>query len=86
MTLSLDSAFSILNSYIRLKMNCPSCKAAIQDTLVIKAAASILGARGRGASKARDPKKMSEVGKLGGWKKGRPRKIRPSILAISTKC
>jgi hypothetical protein len=55
-------------------MNCPSCSAEIQDTLVIKAAASIIGARGRGASKARDPKKMSEAGKKGGWLKGRPRK------------
>jgi len=56
------------------KMKCPSCNADIQDDLVIKAAASINGARGRGACKARDPKKMSEAGKKGGWPKGRPRK------------
>jgi hypothetical protein len=55
-------------------MKCPSCNADIQDDLVLKAAASIMGARGRGACKRRDPKKMSEVGKLGGWPKGRPRK------------
>jgi hypothetical protein len=55
-------------------MKCPFCDAEIQDDLVIKAAASINGARGRGACKARDPKKMSEAGKKGGWPKGRPRK------------
>ena len=55
-------------------MKCPSCNADIQDDIVVKAAASILGARGRGDCKRRDPKKMSEVGKLGGWPKGRPRK------------
>jgi len=55
-------------------MKCPSCNADIQDDLVIKAATSIIGARGRGACKARDPKKMSEAGKKGGWPKGRPRK------------
>jgi hypothetical protein len=55
-------------------MKCPSCNADIQDDIVIKAAASINGARGRGACKRRDPKKMSEIGKLGGWPKGRPRK------------
>jgi hypothetical protein len=55
-------------------MNCPSCNAEIQNALILKAAASIIGARGRGASKARDPKKMSEAGKKGGWPKGRPRK------------
>jgi hypothetical protein len=55
-------------------MKCPSCNANIDDDLVIKAAASIIGARGRGACKARDPKKMSEAGKKGGWPKGRPRK------------
>ena len=55
-------------------MKCPSCNAEIQDDLVIKAATSIIGARGRGACKARDPKKMSEAGKKGGWPKGRPRK------------
>jgi hypothetical protein len=55
-------------------MDCPSCNTKIDDQLVITAAASILGSRGRGACKARDPKKMSEVGKLGGWKKGRKRK------------
>jgi hypothetical protein len=57
-----------------MKMNCPACGAHIENNLVIKAAASINGARGRGASKARDPKKMSEAGKKGGWPKGRPRK------------
>jgi hypothetical protein len=55
-------------------MKCPSCNADIQDALVIKAATSIIGAPGRAASKARDPKKMSEPGKKGGWPKGRPRK------------
>jgi general stress protein YciG len=55
-------------------MNCPSCNAEIQNDVVIKAAASINGTRGRGASKARDPKKMSEADKKGGWPKGRPRK------------
>jgi hypothetical protein len=55
-------------------MNCPSCGVFIESDIVINAAASILGARGRGASKARDPKKMSEAGKKGGWPKGRPRK------------
>jgi hypothetical protein len=60
------------------KMKCPSCNADIQDDLVIKAATSIIGARGRGASKARDPKKMSEAGKKGGWPKGRPRKKHPN--------
>jgi hypothetical protein len=57
-----------------MNMNCPSCHAEIADAIVVKAAASINGARGRGASKARDPKKMSEAGKKGGWPKGRPRK------------
>jgi hypothetical protein len=55
-------------------MKCPSCNAEIHDDLIIKVAASIIGARGRGACKARDPKKMSEAGKKGGWPKGRPRK------------
>jgi hypothetical protein len=55
-------------------MNCPSCNTPIQDDLVIKAAASIIGARGRGACKRRDSKLMSEAGKKGGWPKGRPRK------------
>ena len=55
-------------------MNCPSCNAPIQDELIIKAAASINGARGRGDSKRRDPKVLSEAGKKGGWPKGRPRK------------
>jgi len=55
-------------------MNCPICNAVIQDELVIKAAGSILGARGRVDSKRRDPKMLSEAGKKGGWKKGRPRK------------
>ena len=41
-------------------MKCPSCNADIDDVIVIKAATSIIGARGRGACKARDPKKMSE--------------------------
>ena len=54
-------------------MNCPSCNTEIQDDLIIKAAASINGSRGRGDSKRRDPKKMSECGKKGGWPKGRPR-------------
>ena len=55
----------------------------IEDDLVIKAATSIMGARGRGASKARDPKKMSEAGKKGGWPKGRPRRkhVKPSLLS-----
>ena len=55
-------------------MKCPYCNVDIQDDVVIRAAASIIGARGRGPSKARDPKKMSEAGKKGGWPKGRPRK------------
>jgi hypothetical protein len=55
-------------------MNCPSCNVEIQEALILKAAASIIGARGRGASKARDPKKMSAAGKKGGWPKDRPRK------------
>jgi len=55
-------------------MNCPSCGIHIENARVISAAASIIGARGRGASKARDPKKMSAAGKKGGWPKGRPRK------------
>jgi hypothetical protein len=55
-------------------MQCPSCNAAIQDDLVIKAAASINGSRGRGDCKRRDSKLMSECGKKGGWPKGRPRK------------
>jgi general stress protein YciG len=55
-------------------MNCPSCNTPIEDAHILKAAASIMGARGRGDCKARDPKKMSEAGKKGGWKKGRPRK------------
>lgn len=55
-------------------MKCPECGTDIPDDLVIKASSSILGALGRGASKARDPKKMSKAGKKGGWKKGRPRK------------
>jgi hypothetical protein len=55
-------------------MNCPICNALIQDELVIKGAASIMGRRGRGDSKRRDPKMLSEAGKKGGWKKGRPRK------------
>jgi hypothetical protein len=55
-------------------MKCPSCNAEIDETVVLRAAASIMGARGRGACKARDPKKMSEAGKKGGWSKGRPRK------------
>jgi hypothetical protein len=61
-------------------MKCPSCNAGIPDEIVIAAAASINGARGRGAAKARDPKKMSEAGKKGGWPKSRPRRkhINPS--------
>ena len=55
-------------------MKCPSCNADIQEDLVIKAAASINGSRGRGDCKRRDSKLMSECGKKGGWPKGRPRK------------
>lgn len=55
-------------------MKCPNCDIEIPNELVVKSAASIIGARGRGAAKARDPKKMSRAGKKGGWKKGRPRK------------
>jgi hypothetical protein len=60
-------------------MKCPVCGTDIPDNLVVKAAASIIGAKGRGAVKARDPKKMSRAGKKGGWPKGRKRKIGNSI-------
>ena len=71
--LQYTASVAVYSSKMR-NMKCPSCNAEIQDDLVIKAAASIIGARGRGASKARDPKKMSEACKKGGWPKGRPRK------------
>ena len=71
--LKYTAAVAVYISKMR-NMKCPSCNADIQDDLVIKAATSIIGARGRGACKARDPKKMSECGKKGGWPKGRPRK------------
>ncbi len=64
---------------IRSFMKCPTCNADIHDDIVIKAAASINGARGRGAAKARDPQKMSEAGKKGGWQKGRPRKVSTAV-------
>jgi hypothetical protein len=54
--------------------SCPNCGFEIPNQLFIKAAAKIMGQMGTGAAKARDPKKMSEAGKKGGWKKGRPRK------------
>jgi hypothetical protein len=56
---------------------CPNCGFEIPSQHFISVAASIMGARGTGASKARDPKKMSRAGKKGGWKKGRPRKVLP---------
>jgi hypothetical protein len=67
-------------------MNCPICNAAIHDDLVIKGAASIMGARGRGACKARDPKKMSEAGKKGGWPKGRKRKVALTLCLLASLC
>jgi hypothetical protein len=64
-------------------MNCPHCNAEIQDdSIILKAAASIMGRRGRGAAKARDPKMMSKIGKLGGWPKGRPRGKRAATTKI----
>jgi len=57
-----------------MKMNCPACGAHIENNLVIKAAASINGARGRGASKARDPKKRAKpVRKAAGQRADRVR-------------
>ena len=55
-------------------MKCPHCGFELAEAEILKAAASIIGSRGRGASKSRDPKKMSKAGKLGGWPKGKPRK------------
>jgi hypothetical protein len=60
-------------------MKCPHCKHSILDeealmmipeAAVLRKSASILGARGRGKAKARDPEKMRAAGRLG----GRPRK------------
>jgi general stress protein YciG len=54
-------------------VQCPYCKKEIADNLIINEAAAVMGRSGRGAAKARDPKKMSKAGKKGGWPKGRPR-------------
>jgi hypothetical protein len=60
-------------------MQCPFCKHRILDeealmmiseAAVLRKSASILGARGRGKAKSRDPEKMRQAGRLG----GRPRK------------
>jgi general stress protein YciG len=60
-------------------MQCPHCQRVIPDKkalemipekLILQRSAAILGSRGRGESKARDPEKMRAAGKLG----GRPRK------------
>jgi hypothetical protein len=67
-------------------MNCPSCNTKIDDQLVVTAAASILGARGRGDSKRRDPKMLSEAGKKGGWPKGRKRKAALTLLFLASLC
>jgi general stress protein YciG len=64
-------------------MICPNCNFNIDDKLVVRQAARIIGSMGRGLAKARDPKKMSKAGKKGGWKKGRPRKPKESIPSAS---
>lgn len=60
-------------------MQCPNCQHEIPDKealemisekLILQRSAAILGSRGRGEAKARDPEKMRAAGKLG----GRPRK------------
>jgi general stress protein YciG len=56
-------------------MQCPNCQRVIPDKkalemisekLILQRSAAILGSRGRGESKARDPEKMRAAGKLGG--------------------
>jgi hypothetical protein len=60
-------------------MKCPHCKHSILDeealmmiseAAILRKSASILGARGRGKAKSRDPEKMRQAGRLG----GRPKK------------
>ena len=60
-------------------MKCPHCRRSILDeealmmipeAAILRKSASILGARGRGKAKSRDPDKMRQAGRLG----GRPRK------------
>jgi hypothetical protein len=53
------------------KMKCPKCGYEIpRSKLSAHDAASALGSIGRGKAKARDSKKMSAAGKLGGRPKG----------------
>ena len=54
-------------------MECPHCHQEIDDQLVQSYVAKKLGGIKSPRKGERDKKRMSEIGKLGGWPKGRPR-------------
>jgi hypothetical protein len=72
--------FTISQPMSYSEMKCSNCGFELSEADILKAAASIIGSRGRGASKARDSKKMSRAGKKGGWPKGKPRGKRVAVI------
>jgi hypothetical protein len=68
-------------------MQCPHCGKWIEESqLSPQEAAAVMGRIGRGAAKARDPKKMSAAGKRGGWPKGRKRKVALTLFLLASLC
>jgi hypothetical protein len=47
-------------------MQCPQCGYQLSETELLRESAAVLGRRGTGAAKSRDPAKMREAGRLGG--------------------
>ena len=64
-----DQAKSVMLS----AMECPHCHQEIDDQLVQSYVATKIGRIKSPRKGVRDKKRMSEIGKLGGWPKGKPR-------------
>jgi general stress protein YciG len=60
------------------RMQCPQCGYQLGETELLSQSAVILGRRGTGAAKSRDPTKMREAGRLGGRATAMNRRTRPT--------
>ena len=58
------------------RMQCPQCGYQLSETELLRESAAVLGRRGRGAAKSRDPAKMREAGRLGGRARARNRRAK----------
>lgn len=71
-TLELIS-FLVLST--KAHLICSQCGYQFADRAILKAAGKVLGARGRGAAKARDPEKMRQAGRKGGLARARAKAL-----------